>query len=58
MLLRFAATDPALEQPTFFGAHTTRTAWIQPTTPEGEVCVTEPFAAHLALETGHGLTSE
>ena len=54
----FTATDPVLEQPTFFGAHVTRTARIEPTTPEGEVYVTESFAALLALESGHGLTCE
>jgi hypothetical protein len=41
--------DPVRGAPTFFGAQITRAARIEPATPEGEVYVTEAFAAELAL---------
>jgi len=44
-------TDPVLDRTSFFGAHVTRAARIEPITPVGSVYVTEPFAAALALET-------
>ncbi len=45
----FEGRDPVLKSPAFFGAHVSRTARIEPVTPPGEVYVTEPFAAALAL---------
>jgi len=45
----FDCLDPVTKQRSFFGSHVTRTARIEPVTPEGEVFVTEPFAAALAL---------
>ena len=45
----FEGRDPVLNGPTFFGAHVSRTARIEPVTPPGKFYVTEPFAAALAL---------
>jgi tetratricopeptide (TPR) repeat protein len=45
----FDCFDAVTKQRSFFGSHVTRTARIEPVTPEGEVFVTEPFAAALAL---------
>ncbi|MFI4988496.1 MAG: TRAFs-binding domain-containing protein [Alphaproteobacteria bacterium] len=41
--------DPVVGRVSFFGAHVTRAARIEPITPVGSVYVTEPFAAALAL---------
>jgi len=41
--------DPVVGHASFFGAHVTRAARIEPITPVGSVYVTEPFAAALAL---------
>jgi class 3 adenylate cyclase len=49
----FDCFDAVTKQRSFFGSHVTRTARIEPVTPEGEVFVTEPFAAALALGAGH-----
>ncbi len=46
----FERSDPVLRQPGFVGTHITRTARIEPRTPEGSVYVTNQFAALLALE--------
>jgi len=46
----FAGSDPVLGGPTFFGADVTRTARIEPRTPEGEVYVSDDFAAIVALD--------
>jgi adenylate cyclase len=46
----FECDDPVTARPVPFGAHVTRAARIEPITPPGEVYVTEPFAALLALE--------
>ena len=46
----FEGHDPVLDGPAFYGAHASRTARIEPVTPAGQVCVTEPFAAALVLE--------
>ena len=46
----FEGYDPVLKEPAFFGAHVSRTARIEPVTPPGQVYVTRPFAAALALE--------
>ncbi len=42
--------DPILGRRNFFGAHVTRAARIEPVTPPNCVCVTDAFAAALALE--------
>ena len=46
----FALRDPVLDEPGFLGTQITRTARIEPRTPEGSVYVTTQFAALLALE--------
>jgi hypothetical protein len=43
-------TDPIGRRPTYWGRELTRTARIEPRTPEGQVYVTDAFAALLALE--------
>jgi hypothetical protein len=43
--------DAVTRTTTFCGTHVTQAARIEPITPEGEVYVTEAFAAVLALET-------
>jgi class 3 adenylate cyclase len=45
----FPTHDPVIDGPAFMGSHVSRTARIEPVTPPGEVYVTEPFAAALAL---------
>ncbi len=45
----FECYDAVTKQRSFFGSHVTRTARMEPVTPEGEVFVTESFAAALAL---------
>jgi adenylate cyclase len=54
----FEGHDPIRREPTFFGAQVTRTARIEPATPEGEVYVTDAFAAALALEPRAGYDAE
>ncbi|MGH7112511.1 MAG: hypothetical protein ACREFK_19060 [Stellaceae bacterium] len=44
----FRLYDPVLKQLTFMGCHVSRTARIEPVTPEGAVYVTDAFAAALA----------
>jgi Adenylate and Guanylate cyclase catalytic domain len=46
----FEGWDPVTKQPAFYGTEVTRTARIEPRTPEGEVYVTNSFAALLALD--------
>jgi class 3 adenylate cyclase len=46
----FPVEDPVLGTPSFMGAHVSRTARIEPVTPEGAVYVTDRFAAALQLE--------
>ncbi len=46
----FEGWDPVMKQPAFYGTEVTRTARIEPRTPEGEVYVTDAFAALLALD--------
>jgi class 3 adenylate cyclase len=41
--------DPVLQQSSFFGAHITRAARMEPVTPPGAFVVTEAFAAQLEL---------
>ncbi len=45
-----AGVDPILKASSFFGAHVSKAARIEPITPPGEVYVTEHFAARLALD--------
>jgi hypothetical protein len=45
-----AIADPITRKPTYWGRELTRAARIEPRTPEGEVYVTDAFAALLALE--------
>ena len=45
-----AITDPVTQKPTYWGRELTRAARIEPRTPEGEVYVTDAFAALLSLE--------
>jgi len=54
----FEAQDPVREEPTFYGAEVTRTARIEPRTPEGEVYVTDSFAALLALDSDRSLSCQ
>jgi class 3 adenylate cyclase len=54
----FETHDPVLKTPSFCGTHVTRTARIEPTTPPGQVYVTEAFAARLALERPARLTAQ
>ncbi len=54
----FEGWDPVLKQPAFFGTEVTRTARIEPRTPEGEVYVTHAFAALLALDEEESLSCE
>jgi hypothetical protein len=44
----FLLFDPVLKQMAFMGSHVSRTARIEPVTPEGMVYVTDAFAAALA----------
>src|SRR5262249_31364763 len=48
----FECFDAVAKHHSYFGTHVTRTARIEPVTPEGEVFVTEAFAATMALEGG------
>jgi hypothetical protein len=50
--------DPVLGRPSFAGAHVSRTARIEPVTPEGCVYVTEPFAAALLLAEDEAFTCD
>jgi class 3 adenylate cyclase len=54
----FPIHDPVLGVRAFTGSHVSRTARIEPVTPPGAVYVTEPFAASLELEPGHGLACD
>jgi tetratricopeptide (TPR) repeat protein len=47
-----AIVDPVSHKPTYWGRELTRAARIEPRTPEGEVYVTDAFAALLVLEPG------
>ena len=46
----FEGWDPVIRQHAFYGTEVTRTARIEPRTPEGEVYVTDAFAALLVLD--------
>lgn len=45
----FEFEDPMTKRPNYFGQHVNTAARIEPIAPQGEVYVTEAFAAHLAL---------
>jgi class 3 adenylate cyclase len=45
----FEVYDPVLRTLSFTGSHINRTARLEPSTPPGEVYVTEPFAALFTL---------
>ena len=45
----YEGTDPVTGDRSFTGSHVSRTARIEPVTPPGQVYVSEPFAAALAL---------
>jgi class 3 adenylate cyclase len=47
----YPITDPVLGTSSFTGSHVSRTARIEPVTPEGSIYVTERFAAALLLTT-------
>ena len=48
----FEGPDPLLGKNNWYGSAVARAARIEPITPPGEIYVTEPFAAILALESG------
>jgi class 3 adenylate cyclase len=54
----FDMIDPILGVRSFMGNHVSRTARIEPITPEGQVYVTESFAALIALEREPRLSCE
>lgn len=54
----FAARDPILQRENFFGAQVSRTARVEPVTPEGCVYVTETMAAVLALHNADEFTCQ
>ena len=53
-----AIVDPVSHKPTYWGRELTRAARIEPRTPEGEVYVTDAFAALLVLEPGAEFATE
>lgn len=54
----FEIRDPILKSPGFTGSHIMRTARLEPSTPPGEVYVTEAFAALVTLLEPRDLTCE
>jgi hypothetical protein len=54
----FEAVDPIRGERNYYGVEVTRTARIEPRTPEGDVYVTDPFAALIALEEPAGLSCQ
>jgi class 3 adenylate cyclase len=54
----FRIRDPILKRQSFMGAHVSRTARIEPITPEGAVYVTEAFAAVLTSGTSKDFVCE
>lgn len=50
--------DPVLHRKNYFGAHVSKTARIEPVTPEGEVFVTRQLAAEIALHGNSGFGAE
>jgi adenylate cyclase len=54
----FEVQDPVMKSLSFAGSHISRTARLEPSTPPGEVYVTEPFAALFALLQDQHITCE
>lgn len=54
----FEVYDPVLRTLSFTGSHINRTARLEPSTPPGEVYVTEPFAALFTLLQNHQMACE
>jgi hypothetical protein len=54
----FEAVDPIRRERNYYGVEVTRTARIEPRTPEGDVYVTDPFAALIALEQPEDLSCQ
>jgi class 3 adenylate cyclase len=54
----YAARDPILKRENFFGTQVSRTARVEPVTPEGCVYVTETMAAVLALHNAGQFTCQ
>jgi class 3 adenylate cyclase len=54
----FSVRDPVLKRWSYMGAHVSRTARIEPITPEGAVYVTEAFAAAIATDPSRGFVCE
>ncbi len=54
----FEGRDPISGSRLFFGADVTRAARIEPTTPEGEIYVSHPFAALAELAGGESLQTQ
>jgi adenylate cyclase len=54
----FEVQDPVLKSLSFAGSHINRTARLEPSTPPGEVYVTEPFAALFTLLQDQHITCE
>ena len=54
----FEIYDPVLKSPGFAGRHISRTARLEPTTPPGEVYVTEAFAALFTMTDQKDLVCE
>ena len=50
--------DPILKHTNYFGAHVSKTARIEPITPEGEVYVTRQLAAEIELESSKHFKTE
>lgn len=46
----YSCIDPVMGQPTFTGAHVSRTARMEPITPPGQVYASQPFAAVAAAQ--------
>jgi class 3 adenylate cyclase len=46
----YSCTDPVTQRPSFFGAHVSRAARIEPITPTGQVYASQAFAALAAAE--------
>jgi len=54
----FVVEDPVMRQRLYTGRHISRAARMEPVTPEGELYVSEGFAALLALEAREALSYE
>ena len=54
----FSIDDPVIGRRVFVGAHVSRTARIEPITPEGSVYATESFAAEIMLRGSNKFRAE